>query len=113
LRSRSAPVLPRTGDGLSPTWFWITAGTAGAFALAGAITGGLELADEDTFNNAADRCNAGDDASCAAARTVYATIEDEADATTALLVVAGVAAAAAVTLIFSPTGAASRSRRWR
>jgi tetratricopeptide (TPR) repeat protein len=87
-------------DGLSPTWFWITAGTAGALALAGAITGGLELADEDTFNNAADRCNAGDDASCAAARTVYATIEDEANATTALLVVAGVAAAAAVTLIF-------------
>jgi tetratricopeptide (TPR) repeat protein len=87
-------------DGLSPTWFWITAGTAGAFALAGAITGGLELADEDTFNAAAERCNAGDDASCSAARKVYATIEDEANATTALLVVAGVAAAAAVTLIF-------------
>ncbi|MBI5487110.1 MAG: PEGA domain-containing protein [Deltaproteobacteria bacterium] len=87
-------------EGISQTWFWITAGTAAALGVAGAITGGLELADEGSFTDAADRCNSGDDAGCSAARTVYANIETEADATTALLVVAGVAAAAAVTLIF-------------
>ena len=94
------PEEPEADQGISSTWFWVTAGTAAALGLAGVVTGGLELADEDSFTAAADRCNAGDDVSCSAARSVYANIETEADATTALLAIAGAAATTALVLAF-------------
>jgi tetratricopeptide (TPR) repeat protein len=94
------PVQPTENEGLSQTWFWIAAGAAGAFAIGGAIAGGLEQSAESDFTDAADRCNAGNDAACSEARSIYSDVEDRANATTALLVVAGAAAAAAVTLIF-------------
>ena len=98
-----AEAVPPPGaadEGVSQTWFWVTAGAAAALGIAGAITGGLELADEGDFTDAADRCNAGNDSACSEGRSIYADIEDEANATTALLVVAGAAAATALVLVF-------------
>lgn len=92
--------VPIEGEGISPTWFWVAVGTAGALAIGGAITGGLELAAEDDFNGAADRCNAGNDTACTEARSIYSDIETDANATTALLAIAGAAAVTALTLFF-------------
>jgi tetratricopeptide (TPR) repeat protein len=94
------PVPPAEDEGLSQTWFWIAAGATGAFAIGGAVAGGLEQSAESDFTDAAGRCNAGNDAACLEARSIYSDVEDRANATTALLVVAGAAAAVAVTLIF-------------
>jgi hypothetical protein len=76
--------------GLSPAWFWASAGVAGALAVAGAATGGIVLSLKDEFDDPATT------------RSRQEEIKSEGDplevATTALFVAAGAAAAAAVAL---------------
>jgi hypothetical protein len=84
-------------EGLSAAWFWVSAGVAGALAVAGAATGGCVLALEDEFDDPATT------------RARQEEIKSEGDplevATTALFVAAGAAAVAAVALaIFTDFG---------
>ncbi|MDI7267200.1 MAG: PEGA domain-containing protein [Myxococcota bacterium] len=89
------------GARLSPTWFWISAGVAGALAVGGAITGGLVQASYSDFDEAVAACNSGRDPSrCDDGPGIKSYGENLGSATTALFIVAGAAAAGALTLFF-------------
>ncbi len=87
--------------GLSPTWFWVSAGVAGAFAVGGAIAGGLVQASYSDFDEAVSACNSGQNPSrCDDGPGIASRGEDLGAATTVLFIVAGAAAAGALTLFF-------------
>jgi hypothetical protein len=95
-----SPATPRTGEGLSPAWFWTVAGTAVATAAAAGIVGGLYDAKLSDFDGAVDRCNSGDDGACDDARAMAPDGNALRDATTGLAIAAGAAGAAALVLVF-------------
>jgi tetratricopeptide (TPR) repeat protein len=95
-----AGIEPGTDEGLSPTWFWITAGLAGALAVGGAVTGGLVESKLSDYDGAVERCNGGDAAACDEGRTIASDGETLGLVTTVLFSAAGAAAAAALGLAF-------------
>ncbi len=86
--------------GLSQAWFWTAVGTAGALAIAGAVTGGMTLVEESDFEDAVTRCQAGTVAACGEGNAIADRYDDYQLATNILLPAAGAAAVGALVLFF-------------
>jgi hypothetical protein len=88
------------GEGLSPAWFWTSVAVAGAFAVAGTVTGVLAELKLSDFDDAAALCNTGFSDYCDDGLPIKSAGQDLAIATTALFVTAGAVAAGAFALAF-------------